>query len=140
MLTRRNWFLGRRLRGGESVARLVRPGWRFLPELVHERPDLANKTVRRLDAGIEHDTARSHAEQVEKLSRYASLWAHQRHAAGKRAFRWDGLVHATAYLLKQYLLRGAWIDGRIGWSYHRENSVYILEKYRTLNTLNAKRH
>lgn len=134
-LTRRNRFLGHRLRGGEPMERLVRAGWRYLPSQVHERPDLEGKTVRRLDADFEHDTSRSHAEHVAKLSRYAALWAQQRFDAGKRASTLDGPLHASAYLLKQYLLRGAWLDGAAGWRFHRAQAAYVLEKYRILRGL-----
>lgn len=134
-LTRRNWFLGHRLRGGEPMERLVRAGWRYLPSQVHERPDLAGKTVRALDADFEHDTSRSHAEHIAKLSRYAQLWAQQRFEAGKRASVLDGPLHAAAYLLKQYLLRGAFFDGAAGWRFHRAQAGYVLEKYHRLRAL-----
>lgn len=134
-LTRRNWFLGHRLHGGEPMERLVRAGWRYLPSQVHERPDLAGKTVKSLDADFEHDTSRSHAEHVAKLGRYAGLWAQQRHAAGKRAHLLDGPLHAAAYLLKQYLLRGALRDGAGGWRFHRAQAAYVLDKYRRLRAL-----
>ena len=134
-LTRRNWFLGHRLRGGEPMERLVRAGWRYLPSQVHERPDLAGKTVARLDADFEHDTSRSYDEHVTKLSRYAQLWAAQRHEAGKRASTLDGPLHAAAYLLKQYLLRGAGLDGSAGWRFHRAQAAYVLEKYRRLRAM-----
>ncbi len=134
-LTRRNRFLGHRLRGGEPMERLVRAGWRYLPSQVHERPDLAGKTVARLDADFEHDTSRSHAEHVAKLSKYAALWARQRADAGGRAGALDGPLHAIAYLLKQYLLRAAWRDGAPGWRFHRAQAAYVLEKYRRLREL-----
>ena len=135
LLTRRNWFLGHRLRGGEPMERLVRAGWRYLPSQVHERPDLAGKTVLALDADFEHDTSRNHAEHVAKLSRYAALWAQQRFEAGKRASPIDGPLHAAAYLLKQYLLRGASLDGAAGWRFHKAQMRYVLEKYRRLRAL-----
>lgn len=135
LLTRRNRFLGQRLRGGEPMERLVRPGWRYLPSRVHERPDLTGKTLRTLAADIEHDTSRSYEEHVAKLSRYAHLWARQRFEAGKRASALDGPVHATAYLVKQYLLRGALLDGAAGRRFHRAQVGYILEKYRALRAL-----
>ncbi|WP_159677875.1 glycosyltransferase family 2 protein [Luteimonas sp. 9C] len=135
LLTRRNWFLGHRLRGGEPMERLVRAGWRYLPSQVHERPDLEGKTVAKLDADFEHDTSRSHAEHVTKLSKYATLWAQQRRDAGKRAHALDGPLHAAAYLLKQYLLRGAVLDGAPGWRFHKAQAAYVLEKYRHLRAL-----
>lgn len=135
VLTRRNWFLGRRLHGGEASERLVRPGWRYLPALVHESPDLRGKRLRPLHAYIEHDTARSYDEQVEKHVRYAALWAEQRHRAGKRCSAAAGWIHAAAALLKAYVLRGALLDGREGWLFHKAHARYVLEKYRRLHAL-----
>jgi len=135
VLTRRNWFLGRRLRGGEASERLVRPDWRYLQALVHESPDLRGKRLRPLDAYIEHDTARSYDEHVRKLSRYATLWAEQRHRAGKRCSALTGWIHAAAALFKAYVLRGAFLDGREGWLFHKAHSRYVLEKYRRLHAL-----
>ena len=102
---------------------------------MHERPDLAGKTIRSLDADFEHDTSRSHAEHIAKLSKYAALWAQQRHEAGKHAHVLDGPLHAAAYLLKQYLLRGAFLDGAAGWRFHKAQAHYVLEKYRRLRAL-----
>ena len=139
VLTRHNWFLGRRLRQGEPSERLVRPGWRYLEALVHERPDLAGKRLRPLDAVIEHDTARSYADHLRKHQRYAQLWAQQRHANGKRSYPGEGWVHALAYLLKSYLLRGALLEGREGWLYHLAHMHYVVDKYRFLRQLGASK-
>lgn len=138
VLTRRNWFLGRRLRGGEASERLVRPDWRYLPALVHEYPDLRGKRLQPLDAEIEHDTARSYAEHLAKQSRYAELWARQRHAGGRRCGPLAGWVHAAASLAKAYLLRAAFLDGREGWLFHRAHAGYVLEKYRRLHALGRR--
>ena len=139
VLTRHNWFLGRRLRQGEPSERLVRPGWRYLEALVHERPDLTGKRLRPLDAVIEHDTARSYADHLRKHQRYAQLWAQQRHANGKRSYPGEGWVHALAYLLKSYLLRGALLEGREGWLYHLAHMHYVVDKYRFLRQLGASK-
>lgn len=134
-LIRRNWFLGQRLRGGERAERLVRPDHRYLPMLVHERPDLTGKRVADCDAIIEHNTARSLEQHRRKNSRYAQLWAEQKHQEGKRASVLDPWTHATAYLLKAYLLRGAWLEGRIGWQYHLSHVHAVVEKYQRLRAL-----
>jgi glycosyltransferase involved in cell wall biosynthesis len=135
VLTRRNWFLGRRLRGGEDSERLVRPGWRYLPALVHEYPDLRGKRLRRLGAEIEHDTARSYADHLRKQSSYAALWAQQRHEAGRRCGPFAGWIHAVASLAKAYVLRAAFLEGREGWLFHRAHAGYVVEKYRRLHAL-----
>ena len=80
VLTRHNWFLGRRLRQGEPSERLVRPGWRYLEALVHERPDLTGKRLRPLDAVIEHDTARSYADHLRKHATLGAATSRQRQA------------------------------------------------------------
>ena len=139
VLTRRNWFLGRRLRQGEPSERLVRPGWHYLEALVHERPDLTGQRLKPLDAVIEHDTARSYQDHLRTHQRYAQLWAQQRHADGKRSYPGEGWLHAVAYLLKSYLLRAAWLEGREGWLYHLAHLHYVVDKYRSLHQLGTTR-
>lgn len=136
---RRNWFLGRLLHGEERFARLVRPGHRFLPMRVHERPDLAGKRVKDSGVVIEHNTARSLEAHRAKNARYARLWAEQRHADGKRCSAWSPWTHALAYWLKAYLLRGAWRDGREGGWFHASHARAVIDKYRHLHRLGKRR-
>lgn len=135
-LKRVNWFLGTRLRGVERPERLVRPDHRYLPMLVHERPDLAGKRVLDCDAVIEHNTARSLALHRAKNDRYADLWAEQRHRDGKRSSALAPWTHAIAYWLKSYLLRGAWREGRAGFLFHQSHTRAVIRKYRRLHALN----
>ncbi len=134
-LRRENWFLDRKLHGHERMERLVRPGHRFLPMRVHEKPDLAGKRVADCAAVIEHDTARSLAAHRAKNDRYAQLWAEQRHADGKRCSALSPWTHAAAYWLKMYLLRGAWRDGRQGRQFHASHARAVVRKYRELHRL-----
>lgn len=141
-LARRTHFLGRPLRFGgvnrEWVHRLSRPDMRYLPVLVHEGPDLAGKRVRRCGAVIEHDTARSLHEYRAKLSGYAELWARQRHASGKRPGPLAPALHAAAYLLKAYVARGGFLDGRRGWLFHQSHAQYVHRKYARLREMAAQ--
>ena len=132
-LKRRNWFLGRLLRGQERVERLVRPDFRYLPLLVHERPDLEGRRVAPCAGVIEHNTARSLQAHRAKNSRYARLWAQQRHEDGKRCSVLSPWLHAAAYWVKMYLLRAAWIDGREGWLFHESHARAVVEKYQHLH-------
>lgn len=134
-LKRVNWFLGTRLRGVERLERLVRPDHRYLPMLVHERPDLTGKRVLDCDAVIEHNTARSLAQHRAKNARYAALWAEQRHRDGRHCSAIAPWTHALAYWLKVYLLRGAWCEGRAGWLYHDSHARAVMQKYRRLHAL-----
>ena len=136
---RRTHYLGTALeRGGwgrEAVERLFRPDLRYLPADVHEKLELAGRRIASVDARIEHDTARDDAEYAAKLDRYAALWARQRRAAGKRAGPLDAPLHAAAYWLKNYLLRGGFLDGGSAHRYHALHARYVYRKYRILRTL-----
>lgn len=134
-VTRRNWFLGGRLRGEERAERLVRPDHRYLPMKVHERPDLTGKRVMDCEVRIEHNTARSLQQHRAKNSRYARLWAEQKYEEGKRCSAIAPWTHATAYWLKSYLLRGALLEGRPGWQFHASHARAVIEKYQRLHAL-----
>lgn len=138
-LLRRTHYLGTALNHGgwgkEKVARLFRNGLRYKPASVHEALDLSGKRVATLDARIEHDTARSDDEYAAKLQRYAALWAQQRHAQGRRAGAIAAPLHAAAYWLKNYVLRGGFLDGGTAARYHALHARYVFDKYRDLRVL-----
>ncbi|MBS0214815.1 MAG: glycosyltransferase family 2 protein [Proteobacteria bacterium] len=138
-LLRRTHYLGTALNHGgwgkEKVARLFRNDLRYKPASVHEALDLTGKRVATLDARIEHDTARSDDEYVSKLQRYATLWAQQRHAQGRRASAIAAPLHAAAYWLKNYVLRGGFLDGGTAARYHALHAGYVYAKYRKLREL-----
>jgi (heptosyl)LPS beta-1,4-glucosyltransferase len=135
-LVRRTRFLGRTLRyggwGSEAVERLFRANCRYLPARVHESLDRRGKRVRRLPARIEHDTARALDEYQAKLDGYADLFARQRHVEGVRGVWVDRYLHAAAYFIKNYLLRGGFLDGKAGATYHLLHTRYVYRKYSRL--------
>lgn len=135
-LPRRTHYLGTPLDHGgwgrEWVERMFRPDLRYLPAEVHEKLDLRGRRVARVEARIEHDTARSDAEYAAKLDRYAALWAQQRHAAGKRAGPFAAPLHAAAYWLKNFVLRRGFLDGGSAPRYHWLHARYVYRKYALL--------
>lgn len=135
-LPRRTHYLGAALDHGgwgrEPVERLFRPALRYLPAEVHERLDLSGRRMAAVDARIEHDTARSDAEYAAKLARYAELWARQRRAAGRRAGPLAAPLHAAAYWLKNFVLRGGFLDGPMARRFHALHAGYVHRKYRLL--------
>lgn len=132
-LRRRTHFLGKALRfggwGHEPVERLFRPGLRYLPAQVHEKLDTRGVRVGDTHIHIEHDTARSEPEYREKLAHYARLWAEQKRSEGRHAGLESAAGHALGYWLKNFVLRGGFLDGRAGWRYHRCHTGYVLAKY-----------
>ena len=125
--------------GREPVERLFRPGLRYLPAEVHERLDLSGQRVANTGVRIEHDTARSDAEYAAKLDRYAALWAQQRQAAGKRAGPLAAPLHAAAHWLKNYLLRGGFLDRGSAARYHFLHARYVYRKYALLRGAGHRR-
>lgn len=139
MLERRTHFLGGMLNfggwGRESVQRLFRPSLRYLPAKVHEKLDTTACRMKSARIRIEHDTARSASEYRDKLLRYAELWANEKKQGGRRAGVLSPWLHAGAYWLKNYLLRGGFLDGPTGWRYHSAHTRYVWRKYRCLRAL-----
>ncbi len=135
-LLRRTHYLGTALNHGgwgkEKVERLFRRDLRYKQADVHEALDTRGKRVKALDARIEHDTARSDAEYAQKLDRYAELWAKQKHAAGRSANAMSGPLHAFAYWLKNFVLRGGFMDGGQAHRYHWLHTRYVYRKYALL--------
>lgn len=135
-LSRRTHYLGAPLDHGgwgrEAVERLFRPDLRYLPADVHERLDLAGRRVAAVGVRIEHDTARSDDEYAAKLDRYAALWARQRRAAGRTAGPLAAALHAAAYWLRNYVLRGGFLDGPMARRFHRLHTRYVFRKYTLL--------
>lgn len=143
-LERRTRYLGTTLNHGgwgrEAVERLFRPDLRYLPAQVHERLDLRDRRVASVRARIEHDTARSHDDYCRKLERYAELWARQKYEEGRRAGPFSAPLHAAAYWLRNYVVRGGFVDGGTAWAYHACHAKYVHTKYRALRALGRDRH
>ena len=135
-LPRCTTFLGRPLRHGgwgrEWLPRLFRSGLRYRPDTVHERLDLAGQRCAELDIRFEHTPVRDLDEHYRKLARYAALWAEGRAARGQRAGFLDLYTHPLFYLLKNYLARGGFLDGREGAVFHLAYAGYTHAKYARL--------
>lgn len=133
LLLRCTRFLGHRLRAGsfarEPIQRLFRAHHRHVLQPVHEYLDIANSRVRVSDIVLEHDTARSVEEYWEKLQGYAHLWAVEQHRRGRTAWPGRGVLAGAAYLLKNVVLRGGFIDGMNGFRFHVLHARYAKLKY-----------
>ncbi len=133
LLLRRTHFLGRAMRGGsfarEPVHRLFRAHLRHGLRAVHEYLDVAGSRVRTSEVVLEHDTARHADEYWHKLQGYARLWAEEQRQRGRGTFGGRGLMAAAAYLLKNVVARGGFVDGREGLRFHWLHARYAKLKY-----------
>jgi len=59
------------------------------------------------------------------------------HAQGRSASPLAPGLHATAYFVKNVLLRGGFLDGPGAWRYHCEHMRYVWAKYMRLRALGS---
>jgi (heptosyl)LPS beta-1,4-glucosyltransferase len=85
--------------------------------------------VRTSEVVLEHDTARDADEYWHKLQGYARLWAEEQRQRGRSASGGRGFLAAVAYLLKNVVARGGFIDGREGLHFHWLHARYAKLKY-----------
>jgi (heptosyl)LPS beta-1,4-glucosyltransferase len=132
-LARRTRFLGRWLKyggwGREWLPRLFRRELRYRPVRVHEALDLAGRRLGRLPGALLHDPVRSLDEHYAKLERYARLWAEDRQASGRSVGFARVWAAPAFYWVKNYWLRGGFLDGPEGYLYHRAWAHYVHGKY-----------
>jgi glycosyltransferase involved in cell wall biosynthesis len=116
-MKRRNAFQGRVLRrghwGNDWVVRFARREFRYGGNPVH--PGLQGlRDVGTLTQELDHTPYRDLSHHVEKLVAYARMSASALSARGRRA-RWRDLsLRPAAHFWREYLLRGGFLDGRMG--------------------------
>lgn len=99
---------------GEWIPRLFRKGAVEFRGAVHQDPQINGRPVGRLGGKLLHYSYRSAEQYFRKSEFYATLWAEQAHARGKRT----GIPKAAAAglwrMFHNYFIRGEIRDGRIG--------------------------
>ena len=114
---RRNAFRGRVLQrghwGNDWVVRFARREFRYGGSAVH--PGLQGlRDVGTLTQQLDHTPYRDLSHHIEKLVAYAQTSARALAARGERA-RWSDLaLRPAAHFWREYLLRGGFLDGRMG--------------------------
>ncbi len=111
-------YCGRFMRHGgwypDRVVRLFRRGTaRFSDDIVHESV-LASGPVGRLRHDLLHISYRSLDDVLDKMNRYSSAGAAKLLAKGRRGGVTSALAHGLWAFARAYLLRGGFLDGRLG--------------------------
>ena len=120
---------------GQAPLRLFRrEGARFTDAEVHERV-LVRGRVGDLRSRLLHFSIRDLKHQLDKLNRYAWLWAQERHRRGRRAGIASALAHGLWSFLEVYFFRRGVLDGRLGLTLALLQSQYTFNKYAALWTL-----
>ncbi len=110
---------GKRLRFGRSARAplrlFLREGARFTPVPVHETIQHPPGKVGRLKGRLLHYTARDYGHALEKVARYAWLGSRRYFDMGRRNHSLTVVcLRAFWTFILIYILRGGFLDGRVG--------------------------
>jgi glycosyltransferase involved in cell wall biosynthesis len=134
-LLRRNHFMGRpmtRSRSGrERLTRLMRAAKARYVNAVHETP-LVDGEIRDLAAPMEHLTHVRLKDAFDKTLRYATLWAQDMNARGRRTSLMGIAGHTVHRWFKIYVANGAFLEGGRGFILAGFESVGVFFKYALL--------
>ncbi|HWT83666.1 MAG TPA: glycosyltransferase family 2 protein [Candidatus Methylomirabilis sp.] len=145
LISRRNYFLGRWMRGcgwsPDETIRLFRRGrGRFGERAVHEAVAVDGR-VGRLAEPLEHFTYDSVSGFLQRMDRYSTLAAEELQRAGRSAHWWDVAGRPAWTLFRMWLLQGGWREGWRGLVLSGLYGCYTFAKYAKLWELNrADRH
>lgn len=100
----------------DAIDRLYpRSAAHYNDDLVHEKLlNLNNLPIKRLQGDMLHYTYDSMRHYLVKSAHYAELWAQARHAKGKTTSLTIAFMHGLGCLVRMYLLKMGFLDGRRG--------------------------
>lgn len=130
------FFEGKWIRHGDWYPdRLVRLFRRDRAEFaggrVHERLEL-DGDILQLKNDLEHYSFRDAADHEARGEKYARLWAETQAEQGRKVSALAPISRAVFKLLRGYVLRGGFLDGRIGWGIAWRNAREVYRKYKLL--------
>ena len=133
------FYEGRWIRHGDWYPdRLVRffqrSRARFTGGKVHERLEVAGR-IERLRSDLHHYSFRDAADHWARCQKYARLWAEMHYEQGKRANALAPVTRAAFKWVRNYILRGGFLDGPQGWRIARICAREVHMKYSLLRQL-----
>ncbi|MBN2436978.1 MAG: glycosyltransferase family 2 protein [Deltaproteobacteria bacterium] len=139
---RKNLFQGRWIRHAgwwpDRVVRLFRKErGRMTDAAVHEAIAVEGQ-VGVLEVPIDHWTESRLGPILRKIDRYSTLGAEEAFAAGRRSTVWGAFLRAETTFLRDYLLRGGFLDGPQGLTLAVTDAVNKFFKYAKLSELNRR--
>ncbi len=132
---RQNRYLGQVVRGRfgrDAPVRLVdRRRARCEGGAVHEQL-VVEGPIETLQGWLVHDPYRSREEHLRIQERYARLFVEGALREGRRARWWDLAFRPTLHFVSAYLLRGGFLDGRLGLELAVSGARHVADKWRQL--------
>ena len=99
---------------------------------VHESVKVDADAVGHLKSELQHYPYRDLSEHLIRMDRYTTLAARQMFERGKRATRLELLLHPPVAFLRNYVLKGGFLDGKAGLVISLVNSYYVMLKFAKL--------
>ena len=135
-IPRVTWHLGRWIRTTDwypdyQLRLYDRRAAEWTGAYVHEAVT-ARGAVGQLRGELQHYAYRDIADHLETIDRYTTLAARQMHDAGRRAGILDIVAHPPLAFLRNYVARGGFRDGAIGFIISRMNAYYVFLKFAKL--------
>jgi glycosyltransferase involved in cell wall biosynthesis len=98
---------------------------------VHEAVTVRGE-IGRLRGELQHHAYRDIADHLDTIDRYTTLAARQMFEAGRRAGAADLAIHPLLAFLRNYIARGGFRDGAVGFLISRMNAYYVFLKFAKL--------
>ena len=111
---------------------------RFVGDLVHESVKVEG-VVGSLAGEIIHRPYRDEADHLRRIDRYTTLWAEAAFRNGKRATPGFGAAASSFAFLRNFVFKGGFYLGRVGYRISRLNAHYVSQKFVKLKALERAR-
>lgn len=109
---------------------------RFALVPVHESVSVRGP-VGRLEGEIIHRPYRDEADHLRRIDRYTDLWAQAQHEKGRRVPFGVGEAASAFAFIRNYIFKGGFQLGALGYRISCLNALYVREKFRKLKALEA---
>jgi glycosyltransferase involved in cell wall biosynthesis len=135
-IPRVSWHLGRWIRTTDwypdfQLRLYDRRAARWTGAHVHEAVAV-DGSIGRLGAELQHFAYRDIADHLETINRYTTYAARQMHDNGRRAHLLQRLGYPPLAFLRNYIARGGFRDGSVGFIVSAMNAYYVFLKFAKL--------
>jgi glycosyltransferase involved in cell wall biosynthesis len=136
-------YLGREIRATDwypdwQLRLFDRRRGRFAGGLVHESVRV-DGSVGSLAGEIIHRPYRDEADHLRRIDRYSTLWAAEAYAKGRKVRPGLGEAASAFAFVRNFIFRGGFLLGPIGYRISRLNARYVRQKFEKLRALEISR-
>ncbi len=106
----------------------------------HDRVKMSKDSeIQKLEADILHWVIANKDDHLKKLENFSSLAAQAYFKEKRRSHSLDKYLHSFWRLQSEYILKGGFLAGSIGWQFSLLSAKYVYLKYQKLSRLYAGR-